>query len=93
MFHAYRQLFTAPGSAGFVLAGLLARLPLSMTGIGLITMLSQVHGGYGLAGSVAAVFALATAFCAPQVSRWVDRYSQGRVLPIAALIGGGALQL
>ncbi len=70
---------------------MLARMPVSMTGIGLITMLSQVHGGYGLAGSVAAVFALATAFCAPQVSRWVDRYSQGRVLPVAALIGGGAL--
>ena len=36
MLHAYRSLFTAPGSASFVLAGLLARLPLSMTGIGLM---------------------------------------------------------
>ena len=46
MFHAYRQLFTRPGTAAFVLAGLLARLPLSMTGIGLITMLSQQRGAY-----------------------------------------------
>ncbi|NWE37284.1 MFS transporter, partial [Pseudomonas gingeri] len=37
--------------------------------------------------------ALATAFCAPQVSRLVDRYGQGRVLPVAASIGGGALLL
>lgn len=91
MANPYAELFQVPGARAFVLAGMLARMPISMTGIGLITMLSQVHGGYGLAGSVAAVFALATAFCAPQVSRLVDRYSQGKVLPIAALIGGGAL--
>ncbi|AZF10621.1 ABC transporter, permease protein [Pseudomonas sp. R2-37-08W] len=91
MANPYAELFQVPGARAFVLAGMLARMPISMTGIGLITMLSQVHGGYGLAGSVAAVFALATAFCAPQVSRLVDRYSQGRVLPIAASIGGGAL--
>ncbi|EIK68705.1 transporter, major facilitator family [Pseudomonas synxantha BG33R] len=91
MANPYAELFQVPGARAFVLAGMLARMPISMTGIGLITMLAQVHGGYGLAGSVAAVFALATAFCAPQVSRWVDRYGQGKVLPIAALIGGGAL--
>ena len=93
MANPYAELFQAPGARAFVLAGMLARMPVSMTGIGLITMLSQVHGGYGLAGAVAAVFALATAFCAPQVSRLVDRYGQGRVLPIAALVGGGALLL
>ncbi|KJH86940.1 MFS transporter [Pseudomonas fluorescens] len=91
MANPYRELFTAPGSRGFVLAGMIARMPISMTGIGVITMLSQLKGGYGLAGAVAATFALATAFCAPQVSRLVDRFGQGRVLPVAALLGGGAL--
>ncbi|WP_025126322.1 MFS transporter [Pseudomonas sp. PH1b] len=91
MANPYRELFTAPGSRAFVLAGMIARMPISMTGIGLITMLAQLHGGYALAGGVAATFALATAFCAPQVSRLVDRYGQGRVLPLAAGLGGGAL--
>ncbi|WP_325919451.1 MFS transporter [Pseudomonas frederiksbergensis] len=91
MANPYCELFTAPGSRGFVLAGMIARMPISMTGIGVITMLSQLKGGYGLAGAVAATFALATAFCAPQVSRLVDRFGQGRVLPVAALLGGGAL--
>ena len=68
MANPYRELFKAPGSRAFVLAGMIARMPISMTGIGLITMLAQLHGGYALAGSVAATFALATAFCAPQVS-------------------------
>ena len=93
MANPYRELFKAPGSGAFVLAGMIARMPISMTGIGLITMLSQLQGGYGLAGAVAATFALATAFCAPQVSRLVDRFGQRRILPVSALIGGGALLL
>jgi MFS family permease len=91
MTNPYRELFNAPGARAFVLAGMIARMPISMTGIGLITMLAQLQGGYSLAGAVAATFALATAICAPQVSRMVDRYGQGRVLPVSALIGGGAL--
>ncbi|ROM90932.1 MFS transporter [Pseudomonas brassicacearum] len=93
MANPYQALFNAPGSRAFVLAGMVARMPISMTGIGLITMLSQLQGGYALAGSVAATFALATAFCAPQVSRMVDRFGQGRVLPVSALVGGCALLL
>jgi MFS family permease len=91
MANPFRELFNAPGARAFVLAGMIARMPISMTGIGLITMLAQLQGGYSLAGAVAATFALATAICAPQVSRMVDRYGQGRVLPVSALIGGGAL--
>ncbi len=91
MANPYRELFNAPGARAFVIAAMIARMPISMTGIGVITMLSQLTGGYALAGGVAATFALATAFCAPQVSRLVDRFGQGRVLPVAALIGGGAL--
>ena len=90
MANPYRELFNAPGARNFVLAGMIARMPISMTGIGVITMLSQLKGGYALAGAVAATFALATAFCAPQVSRLVDRYGQRRILPVSALIGGGA---
>lgn len=93
MANSYQALFNAPGSRAFVLAGMVARMPISMTGIGLITMLSQLQGGYALAGSVAATFALSTAFCAPQVSRMVDRFGQGRVLPVSALAGGCALLL
>ncbi|MNW87409.1 Major Facilitator Superfamily protein [compost metagenome] len=80
----YRELFQAPGAAGFVLAGAIARLPLPMIGIGIITMLSQVRGAYTLAGAVAATFALATALLAPRISRLVDRHGQGKVLPLAA---------
>ncbi|WP_127564295.1 MFS transporter [Stenotrophomonas indicatrix] len=79
----YRDLFAAPGTTGLALAGLLARLPLPMTGIGFITLLSQLRGSYALAGAVSATFVLTYALLSPQVSRWVDRHGQGRVLPWA----------
>lgn len=79
----YREIFNAPGSMGFASAGLLARVPLPMTGIGIITLLSQLHGSYSLAGLVSATFVLTYALLSPQVSRLVDRYGQSRVLPVA----------
>jgi MFS family permease len=91
MFQAYRQLFTLPGTAAFVLAGLLARLPLSMTGIGLITMLSQQRGAYTLAGAAAACFALSIALLAPRISALVDRHGQRKVLPWAAAVSASAM--
>lgn len=86
MKNVYQQLFRAPGSREFALAGLIARLPLPMMGIGIITMLAQLKGSYALAGSVSATFVLTYALLSPQVSRWVDRYGQFRILPLATLI-------
>lgn len=81
----YREIFRAPGAIGFSAAGFVARLPLSMVTIGIVTMLSQARGEYWLAGSVAATFALANALIAPQISRLVDRHGQSRVLIPATL--------
>lgn len=86
MAQPYRELFAAPGTRGFALAGLLARIPLPMIGIGIITMLSQLRGSYALAGAVSASFVLSYALVSPQVSRWVDRRGQSRVLPLATAI-------
>ncbi|CAI2475563.1 MFS transporter [Serratia marcescens] len=83
MANPYFKLFTAPGSKAFSSAGLIARLPVSMTGIGIITMLSQVRGSYWLAGAVAATFAFSMALLAPQIARAADRFGQRRVLPYA----------
>ncbi|MEU0067987.1 MFS transporter [Streptomyces sp. NPDC006332] len=82
----YRALFAAPGSRRFSAAGLLGRMPLSMMGIGVVTMISQLTGRYGLAGALSATIALAAAVAGPQVSRLVDRHGQRRVLRPATLI-------
>ncbi|WP_030422548.1 MFS transporter [Streptomyces sp. NRRL F-5065] len=82
----YRALFAAPGTKGFSAAGLLGRMPLSMMGIGVVTMVSQLTGRYGLAGALSATLALSAAVAGPQISRLVDRYGQRRVLRPATLV-------
>lgn len=83
---SYLQLLKTPGSKGFVFAGLIARIPVSMTAIGIITMLSELERSYALAGGVAAIFTLSCAIIAPQISRAVDRYGQSKILPYATLL-------
>ena len=82
----YREIFRRPGTKGFSAAAFVARLPLPMTTIGLVAMLSQTHGEYWLAGAVSATFALSNAFISPQVSRWVDQAGQSRVLAPTTII-------
>lgn len=86
MLSDYRRIFSPAGSLFFSTAGFISRLPQSMIGVGIVTMLSQVGGGYRLAGSVSATQALASAAIGPQISRLVDRHGQRRVvLPATAV--------
>lgn len=82
----YLALFAAPGSKAFSAAGFVGRMPLAMMGIGVVTMVSQLTGRYGLAGALSATVALAAAVAGPQVSRLVDQYGQRRVLRPATLL-------
>ncbi|MFJ9037719.1 MFS transporter [Streptomyces sp. NPDC102406] len=82
----YRAIFALPGTKSFSLAGFLGRMPLSMMGIGIVTMISQLTGRYGLAGALTATVALSAAAIGPQISRMVDRYGQRRVLRPATLV-------
>lgn len=91
MHNPYAEIFRAPGAKAFSAAGFVARLPLTMMTLGIVTMLSETHGEYWLAGAVAATFALANALIAPQVSRLVDRYGQRRVVLPATAITVAAL--
>lgn len=86
MSNPYRAIFEAPGAIGFAAAAFVARLPVAMAPIGIVTMLSQSRGEYWLAGGVAATFTFANAVASPQISRLVDRWGQFRLLiPTTAL--------
>jgi MFS family permease len=82
----YGAIFSVPGARSFTAAGLISRLPVAMMGLGIVTMVSQLTGAYGLAGALAATVALSVAVFGPQVSRLVDRHGQRRVLRPAAAI-------
>jgi MFS family permease len=76
----YAAVLRTPGALRFSAAGALARLPMSMVGIGAVLMVQGLYDSYAMAGRVAAVLGLAQAFLAPQIARWVDRRGQRTVL-------------
>lgn len=93
MFGNYREIFRAPGTKGFAAAGFIARLPIAMAPIGIVTMMAQSGSGYWLAGAIAATFTLTNAVAAPQISRLVDRHGQSRLLIPATTVAVIAFSL
>ena len=81
MFRQYATALRLPGAARFSAAGLLARMQLSMAGLGSVMLLSVVRDSYAVAGVVSAVFALSVAAISPQFSRLIDMRGQRRVVP------------
>jgi MFS family permease len=76
----YRELLATPGGLAFSSAGFVARMPISMLGLGMVLLLVAHGGRYGRAGAISAVFAIVNALAAPVIARLVDRLGQRRVL-------------
>src|SRR5215469_2232231 len=81
----YVEIFRIPRTWRFSVAGIIGRMPMSMSSLGIVLLIAASTGRYGVAGSVSAASALGMAACAPQLARLADRYGQGRVLtPVVA---------
>ena len=93
MLNTYRRVLAHPGALLFSATGLVARLPIAMIGLGIVLLVSEATGSYGVAGSVSAAFLLANALVAIVVGRLVDSLGQGRVLAVAVLTSTGGLVL
>ena len=91
MLMPYREVLSRPGATAFSAAGARARLPISMVGIGIVLMVSEVYGSYGLAGRISAVYVVVHALCSPQVARLVDRFGQARVMRPAMVFSTAGL--
>lgn len=83
MLTPYRRILTLPGTAAFTSAGFLARLPMAMTGLGIVLLVSDRTGSYGIAGAVSAAYVAGAALGEPMLGRLVDRHGQARVVPPA----------
>jgi len=93
MLTSYRRVLAHPGALRFSLTGLVARLPISMVGLGIVLLVSAATGRYGVAGAVSAAFMLANAGLAILQGRLLDRFGQGRVLAVASVVFGTAVSL
>ncbi len=87
-FRAYGLVLADPAARSFTAAGFLARLPLSMSGIGIVLLVSLTTGSFGRAGLITAVSTLTGAVTAPAWGRLIDRVGQAVVLLTAAAIAG-----
>lgn len=93
MMSSYRRILGHPGTALFSATGLLARLPISMVGLGIVLLVSAATGSYALAGSVSAAYVLANGGFAILQGRLIDRLGQARVLATSVAVFGVALAL
>jgi MFS family permease len=82
----YQQVLSDRSAVAFTVAGFVARLPMSMTGIGIVLLVSLTTGSFGLAGLLVAVTTLTGAAVAPLWGRAIDRVGQARVLLLSVLI-------
>jgi MFS family permease len=91
MLTAYRRILSVPGALLFSTTGLVARLPISMEGLGIVLLVVAVTGSYGFAGSVVACATVANALAAVTQARYLDRLGQSRVLPPLIIVWGAAV--
>ncbi|MCR6032091.1 MFS transporter [Nocardioides sp. zg-579] len=88
---AYRRILKNPGAALFSATGLVARLPISMAGLGIVLLVESSTGSYGVAGAVSAAYMVANALLAIVQGRLLDALGQGRVLATASVVFGIAM--
>lgn len=93
MIATYRRALGVPGALRFSLAGVLARLPVAMMGIGIVLLVTHHTGSYATAGRLTAVYVVGNAVGALPIARLVDSVGQRRVLLPAALVSATALAL
>lgn len=82
----YKSVLKVRQARGFDIACFLMRFYQYMMNVGMVTMITLSGHSFLLAGMVSSVIAISTFIVAPQVSRMVDRYGQGRIVPFATAI-------
>jgi MFS family permease len=86
MLKPYVHLMRRPGASAFFAAGILGRMPISMIGLGIVILIAQESGSYGLAGAVSGVAVIAGALTGPIQGRLVDRFGQRKLLIIGSVV-------
>ena len=86
MASGYADLLRTRHAARLLGGTLLGRLPNAMSALAIVLFLRAHGAGYGLAGTLSALYGLAVAVGQPLLGRAVDRRGQPRVMTAAALL-------
>src|SRR5262249_40795953 len=84
--NSYLELLRTPGALAFSASGFVGRMPMSMYGPGTVPLMALLTGGYGQAGTVAAVGSVGYAVFGPVIATRVDRLGQRRVLIVQTVV-------
>ena len=87
----YAGILRTPGVAVIVLATLIGRLPIGISGLAILLFVRDVTGSFASAGLCAGALALGSALGAPLQGRVIDRRGVQMLLPLAIVHGGGLL--
>jgi MFS family permease len=91
VFGPYGEVLRAPGARAFSVAGLVARLPMSMHALSIVLAVTLSGGSYALAGVAAGLATGAHAVASPVQARIADRLGQARMLVPLLIAHGVAL--
>ena len=87
---SYRRLFALAGPL-YVLVAFLGRLPLAMSQLGTLLLVSGATGSYAAGGASAGALAVANELGAPVAGSLADRIGQRRVVLVQSLAGAAGL--
>jgi len=87
----YSALLAEPAYRAAILASLLGRLPVGITGLAILMLVQDSTGSFGRAGTVAACYVAGLAAIAPLLGRVIDRYGPRATLLSCAFAFPSAL--
>lgn len=91
MFTRYRTVLAHSGAWRFSLTAMVARLPISVSTLGIVLLVTGLGHSYGLAGALSATYTVANGLSSMLQGRLLDRWGQSVVLPLAAAAYGVGL--
>jgi predicted MFS family arabinose efflux permease len=89
----YAAILRTPGVATILLATLLGRLPIGISGLAILLYVEEVSDSFAAAGVCAGALALGSAAGAPFQGRLIDRRGAGMLLPLAIAHGAGLVTI
>jgi predicted MFS family arabinose efflux permease len=89
----YAAILRTPGVATIVLATLIGRLPIGISGLAILLYVEEVSDSFAAAGVCAGALALGSAAGAPFQGRLIDRRGVEMLLPLALIHSGGLVAI
>jgi MFS family permease len=89
----YRELFEVPQLKATLLASVVGRMPIGITGLAILLFVQGRSGSFALAGAASAMYVLGLALIAPLLGRLIDRIGPRPVLSVCGVLYPAALSV